>query len=67
VRGARAVGVAALTRREREVLEMLGRGRNHAEVAVELQISRETARTHAKRVYRKLGVSSRGELVGVEV
>jgi DNA-binding NarL/FixJ family response regulator len=63
----RAAGVCALTRRERQVLELLSGGANHAGVARELQISPETARTHAKHVYRKLGVSSRGELLGVEL
>jgi DNA-binding NarL/FixJ family response regulator len=62
---ARGAGIASLTRREREVLEQLSRGHKNAEIAKELQISTETARTHAKRVYRKLGVSSRGELLGM--
>jgi DNA-binding NarL/FixJ family response regulator len=64
---ARAVGMASLTRREREVLELLGRGRKNAEIAHVLHISTETARTHAKHVYSKLGVSSRAELLGIEM
>ena len=33
-----------------------------AEIAQALNVSVETVRTHARRVYRKLGVSSRREL-----
>jgi len=66
-RVAQAAGTSALTRRERQVLNMLGKGQRNAEIAHALQISVETARMHAKHVYRKLGVSSRGELLGVEV
>jgi DNA-binding NarL/FixJ family response regulator len=62
-RDARELG--SLTRREREVLELLGNGRTNAEIAQALHVSTETARTHAKHVYRKLGVGSRGELLGI--
>jgi DNA-binding NarL/FixJ family response regulator len=55
-----------LTPREHDVLELLGRGRKTAEIARALNISAETARTHTQHVYRKLGVSSRGELRGIE-
>jgi DNA-binding CsgD family transcriptional regulator len=63
---ARALGIYALTRRERQVLELLSRGRKHTEVAEALNVSTETARTHAKHIYHKLGVSSRKELLGIE-
>jgi DNA-binding NarL/FixJ family response regulator len=66
VAAGRAVGIGALTRREREVLELLSQGQKNAEIAGALRISTETARSHAKQVYRKLGVSSRGELLGIE-
>jgi len=62
----KAVGIGSLTRREREVLDLLSAGQKNAEIARVLQISTETARTHAQHVYRKLGVSSRAELLGVE-
>ncbi len=65
-RAMRAAGIGSLTRREREVLEQLSRGRKNAEIAEVLQIGTETARTHARHVYRKLGVSSRWDLLGVE-
>lgn len=53
----------SLSARETEVLELLGRGHSPAFVAQELVISESTARTHVNRIYRKLGVSSREELL----
>jgi DNA-binding NarL/FixJ family response regulator len=52
-----------LTRREAEVLPMLQQGRSNAQIALALQVGVETVRTHARNVHRKLGVSSRRELV----
>lgn len=51
-----------LTAREAEVLELLQDGRTNAEIATELAIGIETVRTHARNIYRKLGVPSRREL-----
>jgi DNA-binding NarL/FixJ family response regulator len=51
-----------LTRREAEVLPMLQQGRSNAQIALALQVGVETVRTHARNIYRKLGVSSRREL-----
>jgi len=51
-----------LTTREAEVLELLQDGRTNAEIATELSIGVETVRTHARNIYRKLGVPSRREL-----
>jgi len=59
--GSRAVG-AMLTRREAEVLPLLQLGRSNAQIALVLQVGVETVRTHARNIYRKLGVSSRREL-----
>ncbi len=55
-------GPERLTPREADVLELLQSGRSNAEIAHTLHISVETVRTHARRVYRKLGVSTRREL-----
>jgi DNA-binding NarL/FixJ family response regulator len=51
-----------LTRRETEVLPLLQQGQSNAKIALALQIGVETVRTHARNIYRKLGVSSRREL-----
>lgn len=55
-------GPERLTPREADVLELLQSGRSNGEIAESLHVSIETVRTHARRVYRKLGVSSRREL-----
>jgi len=51
-----------LTQREAEVLPMLQQGRSNAQIALALRVGVETIRTHARNIYRKLGVSSRREL-----
>lgn len=56
-------GSALLTAREAEVLTGLQQRRSNAQIAAELHISIETVRTHARHIYRKLGVSSRRELL----
>jgi DNA-binding NarL/FixJ family response regulator len=55
-------GSHLLTQREAEVLPMLQQGRSNAQIALALQVGVETIRTHARNIYRKLGVSSRREL-----
>ncbi len=57
-----AVGPELLTPREAEVLELLQSGRSNAEIAQALHVGIETVRTHARRIYRKLGVRTRREL-----
>jgi DNA-binding NarL/FixJ family response regulator len=52
---------AQLTRREREVLEMLAGGQDHGAIASALVISPQTARSHIQNVLTKLGVHSRVE------
>jgi len=52
-----------LTSREAEVSALLQDGRTNAQIAAELSIGIETVRTHARSIYRKLGVPSRRELV----
>jgi DNA-binding NarL/FixJ family response regulator len=61
------IGPELLTPRETEVLELLQSGRSNAEIANELHVSIETVRTHARRVYRKLGVRTRRELRALPV
>jgi ATP/maltotriose-dependent transcriptional regulator MalT len=50
-----------LTTKEREVLQHLVQQSTLAEIAAELFVSENTVKTHAKHLYRKLGVSSRRE------
>ena len=46
----------SLTRRETQVLELLASGHRHADVAERLGVSQHTVSSHAKNIYRKLGV-----------
>jgi DNA-binding NarL/FixJ family response regulator len=55
-------GPDLLTPREAEVLDLLQSGRSNAEIAQLLHVSIETVRSHARRIYRKLGVRTRREL-----
>lgn len=55
-------GRDVLTRREADVLDQLKLGRSNGEIASALSVSIETVRTHARSVFRKLGVHSRREL-----
>ena len=55
-------GPAPLTRREADVLELLQSGCSNAEIAATLHVGVETVRTHARHIYRKLGVTTRREL-----
>jgi DNA-binding NarL/FixJ family response regulator len=55
-------GPELLTPREAVVLELLQGGRSNGEIAAELHVGVETVRTHARNIYRKLGVRSRREL-----
>ena len=55
-------GSQLLTQREAEILPMLQQGSSNAQIAWTLQVGVETIRTHARNIYRKLGVASRREL-----
>jgi DNA-binding NarL/FixJ family response regulator len=57
--------LAALSAREREVLQAMMTGRQGKQIAAELQISADTVRTHTQNIYSKLDVHSRLEAVSV--
>jgi DNA-binding NarL/FixJ family response regulator len=52
-----------LTRREREIVALVGQGLNNAEIAERLVVSPATARTHVSRAMTKLGARDRAQLV----
>jgi LuxR family maltose regulon positive regulatory protein len=56
-------GPAVLTAAELRVLHLLPTNMTLAEIGKRLFVSRNTAKSHATSVYRKLGASSRGEAV----
>jgi len=55
-------GPDLLTPREADVLELLQQGHSNAQIAAALHVGIETVRTHARNIYRKLGVKTRREL-----
>jgi LuxR family maltose regulon positive regulatory protein len=63
VSGARPIVTDELTAREQTVLGLLPTGLSSREIGDELGISRDTVKTHTKRIYQKLGVSSRRNAV----
>ncbi len=52
-----------LTGREREILQLVGEGRNGPEIAIELTISIKTVETHRTNLMRKLDLHSVADLV----
>ena len=52
-----------LTEREREVLTLVGRGLNNAELAATLFLGEATVKTHLLRAFAKLGVDDRTRAV----
>ena len=52
-----------LSTRERQLLELLGRGADTRDIAVEMSISDYTVQDHLKSVFTKTGLTSRGALI----
>lgn len=59
----RAITGNELTAREAEVLRLIALGHTSAEIGRKLHLSRRTVETHRARLHRKLGLSTRAELV----
>jgi DNA-binding NarL/FixJ family response regulator len=56
-------GVAELSSREREVLDLLSQGYLYKEIAESLSIRMPTVATYVRRIYEKLQVQSRSEAI----
>ena len=54
-----------LTDRENEVLSLLAEGKTYVSIANELEISFNTVKTHIKRIYEKLHVNSKDEIISI--
>jgi two-component system response regulator NreC len=59
----RAAGEEGLSPRETEILRLIALGHTSAEIATELHLSRRTVETHRARIYSKLALTRRAELV----
>src|SRR3954452_19159287 len=52
-----------LTERVMQVLHGMSQGRSNAEIGRELYLSEDTIKTHARRLFRKMGVNDRAQAV----
>jgi two-component system response regulator NreC len=59
----RAVTGDGLSPRETEVLRLIALGHTNGEIADQLHLSRRTIETHRANIHRKLGLTTRAELV----
>jgi NarL family two-component system response regulator YdfI len=59
--------IESLTRREREVLQMLASGLANKEIAARLAISEHTVKFHVASILGKLGAGSRTEAVSIGI
>ncbi|HEX6888389.1 MAG TPA: response regulator transcription factor [Candidatus Nanopelagicales bacterium] len=55
----------ALSERELEVLEGMSRGKSNAQIGRELYLSEDTIKTHARRLFRKMGAADRAQAVAL--
>ncbi len=58
-------GEAQLTERELQVLRGMSQGQSNGEIGKELFLSEDTVKTHARRLFRKLGARDRAQAVAV--
>lgn len=54
-----------LTKREVDVLVGMSNGRSNAQIGQELYLSEDTIKTHARRLFRKLGAADRAQAVAI--
>ncbi|HEY0560860.1 MAG: two component transcriptional regulator, LuxR family [Mycobacterium sp.] len=54
-----------LTERELQVLTGMSQGKSNAEIGRSLYLSEDTIKTHARRLFRKLGVNDRAQAVAL--
>ncbi|MEM5339950.1 alpha/beta fold hydrolase [Paraburkholderia azotifigens] len=54
---------SALTRREREIVELIASGRDNAQIAARLGLSEKTVRNHITNIFAKLEVESRAQAI----
>lgn len=53
----------AITKREKEILQLIAKGRTSLEIAQQLKLSKFTIDTHRKNIHKKLGIKSNTGLV----
>ena len=60
------INLGNLTNRERQVLPLIMNGSTYDQVAMELDVSHETIKSHVKNIYRKLKIKTKGDLLKYE-
>ena len=60
-----AAPVTTLTERELQVLTGMSQGKSNSQIGRELYLSEDTIKTHARRLFRKLGVNDRAQAVAL--
>lgn len=65
--GGPATPLASLSSREIEVLRLIGKGLSRVQIAAELSRSAKTIDRHQDRMLKKLGISSRAELIRLAI
>jgi DNA-binding NarL/FixJ family response regulator len=58
-------GGPSLSAREVEVLEGMSRGKSNGQIGRELYLSEDTVKTHARRMFRKMGAADRAQAVAL--
>ena len=58
-----AKGRILLSSREQDIVSKVGEGMKNREIAELLDISENTVKNHLFRIFERLGISSRGELI----
>jgi two-component system, NarL family, nitrate/nitrite response regulator NarL len=56
-------GFVSLSLRERQILRLILKGRSNEEIGAELRVSHKTVEAHLGKLYERLGITSRIELV----
>ena len=59
----RQAGDVVLTQRELQVLHGMSQGKSNSQIGRELFLSEDTVKTHARRLFKKLGVNDRAQAV----
>ncbi len=66
LQGINAVGSdrgSVLSEREKEIVALIGQGYKNREIASRLCISEPTVKTHLRRIFQKLGINNRSQLI----
>lgn len=58
---------SALSDKEKEIVLMIGQGFRNKEIAAKLYISEGTVKTHLSRIFQKIGIKNRSQLISFAI